>query len=258
MKRKHLNSENNNDIPLKKKNTLSWYFEHMKKINEQKKQKRFLKPKSKDDIKRIKNTEKEFNDYLNRLNEEDRIWEQYMSDDIFNIDFVNDEYFTVNDITTIDISEYLINGYIKYINWSKLNTIDEFLNTYYDSKEKCNSKSNYIEFVGTYNGYIIESNPENIDYKNNTDISANTELKLVVNNNTIIKGYFINPENTESIDFNEYDILQLGYTLTINENCILEIPCNIEILNTVYINGTLKCIQTFIQNTNDKNTTDSE
>ena len=88
----------------------------MKKINDQKKQKKFLKPKSNDDKERIKKKERELEEYLNRLTEEDRIWEQYQSDNVFNIDFVDDEYFSVHDITTVDISEYLIDGYIKYIN----------------------------------------------------------------------------------------------------------------------------------------------
>ena len=246
MKRKHANNEDNlNEIPMKK-NTLDMYLAHMKKINEQKKQKRYLKPKSKEDLQKIKDRKDNFKQYLNNLNEQDRTWEQYQSDNVFNIDFLDDEYFTVDEITAIDLSEYLIDGYIKYINWSRLNTIDEFLELYKDKNKNCTKKSNYIEFVGTYNGFIIESDPNKINYKNVNDISTQTELQIIVNENTTIKGYFIDSENTQHIDFNEYDILQLGYVITINENCTLEIPCNVELLDTVYINGTLKCNQSFL------------
>ena len=92
MKRKHANNEDNlNEIPMKK-NTLDMYIAHMKKINEQKKQKKYLKPKSKEDLQKIKDRKDSYQHYLNNLNEQDRLWEKYQSDNVFNIDFVGDEY----------------------------------------------------------------------------------------------------------------------------------------------------------------------
>lgn len=253
MSKRHDNSDDSdNEMNLKPKKTLNWYFDHMKKINDQKKQKKFLKPKSNDDKERIKKKERELEEYLNRLTEEDRIWEQYQSDNVFNIDFVDDEYFSVHDITTVDISKYLIDGYIKYINWAQLFSINDFMKKYNKASLYCNEKSMYIDLIGTYNGYIIDSNPDTIDFKNEFDMSAQTELQITVNEDTIIRGYYTDPKNTQKVDFNEYDILQLGYKLTIKENCTLEIQCTLEILNTVTINGTLHCVQTFLLSNEEK------
>ena len=77
--------------------------------------------------------------------------------------------------------------------------------------------------IGTYNGYIIDSNPDTFDFKNEFDISTQTELQITVIEDTADEAYRVAVEENklEVVSRPELDVKQIGkdkdliYTVTV-------------------------------------------